>query len=142
MKYINNRMKYIIAFLLLLGQASFLYAQSTTEEKKAVITFAEDMKDYGDIIYGDSIRYTFKFINTGNADLLIKNVVTTCSCTSRKYTEGPITPGKTGELVVSFDSNKQDKVGRQNKVITILSNAVNNPERVILVFNILEKEKH
>ena len=134
--------RYIIAYLLLISQASFLHAQGTAEEKKAVITFAEDMRDYGDIIYGDSIRYTFKFTNTGTADLVIKNVVTTCSCTSRKYTEGPIAPGRAGELVVSFDSNKQDKIGRQNKVITILSNAVNNPERVILVFNILEKEKH
>jgi hypothetical protein len=133
--------RYSIAFLLLIIQASFLYAQSPKEKAKAVITFAEDMRDYGDIVYGDSISYTFKFTNTGTADLVIKNVVTTCSCTSRKYTEGPIAPGQTGELIVSFDSNKQDKIGRQNKVITILSNAENNPERVMLAFNILEKGK-
>ncbi len=133
--------RYSIVFLILIVQASFSSAQTPTGEKQAVITFAEDMRDYGDIVYGDSIRYTFKFTNTGNADLVIKNVVTTCSCTSRKYTEGPIAPGQTGELIVSFDSNKQDKIGRQNKVITILSNAQNNPERVTLAFNILEKEK-
>jgi hypothetical protein len=134
-------MKYIL-ILLLMGQASFLHAQKKDEPKKAVITFAEDMRDYGDIMYGDSISYTFKFTNTGTIDLVIKNVVTTCSCTSRKYTEGPIAPGQTGELIVSFDSNKQDKIGRQNKVVTILSNAENSPERVMLAFNILEKEKH
>lgn len=115
-------------------------AQEVKEQKGARISFAEPMKDYGDITYGDSISYVFKFTNTGTEDLVIKNVVTTCSCTSRKYTEGAIAPGQSGELIVSFNSGNQDKLGRQNKVITILSNAVNNPERVILTCNILEKK--
>jgi hypothetical protein len=117
------------------------YAQETKGEKGPKISFSESMKDYGDITFGDSISYVFKFTNTGTEDLVIKNVVTTCSCTSRKYTEGPIAPGQSGELTVSFNSGNQDKLGRQNKVITILSNAVNNPERVILTCNILEKQK-
>ena len=139
-----NLKKIIVPLAILLFQIQFTKAQDILNQKVdgAYISLEEQMKDAGDIIYGDSLDHIFKFTNTGDKDLIIQNVITTCSCTSRKYTEGPITPGKTGELVVSFDSNKQDKVGRQNKVITILSNAVNNPERVILVFNILEKEKH
>ncbi|HVD98238.1 MAG TPA: DUF1573 domain-containing protein [Cytophagaceae bacterium] len=129
----------IIAALFFLTGPLSVVAQA--DRKAAHIVFAESMKDYGDISYGDSISYVFTFTNTGSEDLIIKNVVTTCSCTSRKYTEGPIAPGKTGELTVSFNSGKQDKLGRQNKVITVLSNADNNPERVILVCTILEKRE-
>jgi hypothetical protein len=135
--------KNIVAFFILFLQIHLVQAQDTLNQKVngAVITFEEQMRDMGDMIYGDSLDYTFKFTNTGDKDLVIQNVVTTCSCTSRKYTEGPIAPGKSGEVKVHFDSSKQEKIGRQNKVITILSNATNNPERVILNFNILEKGK-
>jgi hypothetical protein len=129
--------KSVCLFVLFALFSVCVQAQVSTDG--AQITFEEKMKEYGDIKYGDSISYTFKFKNTGNDTLVIKNVVTTCSCTSRKYTEGPILPGQSGELVVKFDSSKQDKIGRQNKVITILSNALNNPERVILAVTILEK---
>ncbi len=126
----------LLAFLTV--QSSLVFAQDSTAQKGPRIRFAESVKDYGDIQYGDSITHVFAFTNTGNEDLVIKNVVTTCSCTSREYTEGPIAPGMSGILTVRFNSGKQDKVGRQNKVITVLSNAINNPERVILICTILE----
>jgi len=131
-----------ILFLILIN-TSFIRisnAQDTTQlGNGAIITFEEPMKDMGEIYYGDSLKFTFKFKNTGDKDLIIENVITTCSCTSRNYTEGIIKPGESGVIDVSFDSSKQEKIGRQNKVITIISNAKNNPERVILNFNILEK---
>ena len=137
-----NLKKIIVPFVILLFQIQFIKAQDTLNQKVdgAYISLEEQMKDAGDIYEGDTLDHTFKFTNMGDKDLIIKNVVTTCSCTSRKYTEGPIAPGKSGEIKVHFDSKKQDKIGRQNKVITILSNAQNNPERVILNFNILEKK--
>ena len=125
-----------VAFIVLAFMSS--YAQSSEADKKgAEIKFLEKSKDFGDIIQGDSISYTFKFNNTGTDTLKIFNVVTTCSCTSRKYTDTPIAPGKSGEVIVSF--NSKDKEGRQNKVITVLSNAINNPERVLLICNVLKK---
>ncbi len=129
----------IIILLVCLSLASLANAQEGKKEKGARISFAEPMKDYGDIMYGDSISYVFVFTNTGTENLVIRNVVTTCSCTSREYTEGEILPGQSGEVKVKFNSGNQEKLGRQNKVITILSNAVNNPARVILACNILQK---
>jgi len=126
-----------ICFLVALVSLSFCVQAQKPDG--AEITFEEKMKEFSDIKYGDSIAYTFKFRNTGNDTLVIKNVVTTCSCTSRQFTEGPILPGQAGELVVKFNSSKQESIGRQNKVITIISNAINNPERVILIVTILEK---
>lgn len=130
----------IRTFVFILGFFMISLAQAQEKKKNgaAKISFEEPMKDYGDIKYGDVISHVFKFTNTGTEPLVIQNVVTTCSCTSRKYTEGPIAPGASGEITVTFDSGKQDKEGRQNKVITVLSNAINNPERVLLICNILK----
>lgn len=135
--------KILLPILALLVQIQVLKAQDTLNQKLegAYITFEERMKEIGDIVQGDSLKYTFKFTNTGDKDLILKNVITTCTCTLTKYSKEALAPGKSSQIEVTFDSNKQDKIGRQNKVITILSNAQNNPERVILNFNILEKEK-
>lgn len=101
------------------------------------IQFDEAMKDMGDIKYGEVLTYTFTFTNIGSESLVLANVVTTCSCSSRSFTEGAIAPGQKGTLEVRFDSAKQSSYGRQNKVFTVLSNAINNPDRVILNFTIL-----
>jgi hypothetical protein len=130
--------KYIALFFILIIPIS-IHAQDTISPKGPRISFDEKVKDYGDIVYGDSISYTFKFTNTGNEDLIISDIKTTCSCTTRKYTEGPIAPGKQGEMTVSFNSKNQDKTGRQRKAITVISNAVNNYEQVIFICNVLEK---
>lgn len=137
------KLKKLLPLLILLLQIQALKAQDILNIKVdgAYISLAEQMKDAGDIMSGDSLKHAFKFTNTGDKDLLIKNVITTCSCTLTNYSKEPIAPGKSSEIKVTFDSNKQDKIGRQNKVITILSNAKNNPARVILNFNILEKGK-
>jgi hypothetical protein len=55
-----------------------------------------------------------------------------------KWNKEPIAPGKTGEITVTFNST--GKMGRQNKVVTIYSNASNAQERVMMVGNVLPKE--
>ncbi len=138
-----NAKKIALPLIVLLIQIHFINAQDTLNKNVdgAVITFKEQMVDVGEMIEGDSLNYVFKFTNTGDKDLIIQKVITTCSCTTTESPKDPIAPGKSGEIKVTFDSNKQEKTGRQNKVITILSNAINNPERVILNFNILKKGK-
>lgn len=99
------------------------------------ISFVEDAHDFGDIEQGDQVEYTFEFENTGDAPIIISNVQTTCGCTATNWPKEPIAPGAKSSITAKF--NSAGKVGRQNKVITILSNAANNPERVRIVTNIL-----
>lgn len=99
------------------------------------IEFTETEFDFGDIKSGEKVAHTFEFKNSGDAPLVISNVVTTCGCTASNWPRQPILPGEKSKIDVTFDST--GKVGHQNKVITIMSNGTNNPERVKLVINIL-----
>jgi hypothetical protein len=126
--------------LLLLTSAAFITkAQTSVEKDGPVITFENKTHDFGDIIQGEKVEYVFSFSNTGTEPLIITNVEVTCGCTTPKgWPRDPIQPGHKGELTVSF--NTAGKIGRQNKPIIVISNAV-NPEGNRLSFsaNILEK---
>ncbi len=102
-----------------------------------VMTFAETKFDFGNIKQGDIVEHVFKFKNTGNAPLVIKQVDVTCGCTTPEWPKEPIAPGKSGTIKAVF--NSAGKMGQQNKVITVQSNAVNAPNQVTIITNIQEK---
>ena len=106
----------------------------------AVITFEKKSHDFGDILQGDKVEETFKFANTGTEPLIITNVQVTCGCTTPKgWPRDPIMPGGKGEITVAF--NSAGKSGRQNKVVTIVSNAVNTEgSQISFVTNVLDKK--
>ena len=103
----------------------------------AQITFDESSHDFGDIVQGQVVNYTFSFKNTGKEPLILSNVMTTCGCTASTWPKEPIAPGKKAEIVASFNST--GKSGKQNKVITVLSNAVNNSAQVSIISNVVPK---
>lgn len=102
------------------------------------ITFATSSHDFGDIQQGDKVNYVFEFENTGTEPLILSNVLTTCGCTATSWPREPLAPGDAGEIAVSF--NSAGKMGKQNKVVTIVSNAVNAQERVKIITNVLPKK--
>lgn len=119
-----------------------LYAQSTSPQSEPVdgpqITFAENSHDFGDIEQGEKVNYVFKFENSGTEPLILSNVLTTCGCTATSWPRDPLAPGDEGEIAVSF--NSAGKMGKQNKVVTVVSNAVNAQERVKIITNVLPKK--
>jgi hypothetical protein len=117
-------------------------ATKSASSKKAttagpVITFAEKSHDFGKINQGDVVEYTFKFKNTGNQPLVLSNVSATCGCTVPEWPKEPIAPGKSGSIKATF--NSAGKLGQQNKVITVESNATNSPAQVSIITDIQEK---
>lgn len=132
--------------LFILVLVFLVYVQATAQDAAtknvkatgAVITFAEETHNFGDISQGDKVEHVFKFTNTGNEPLILSNVLTTCGCTATNWPRDPIAPGKSGEITVSF--NSAGKMGVQNKVVTIVSNATNSQEKVKIVTNILPKK--
>ncbi|XMO87235.1 DUF1573 domain-containing protein [Algibacter sp. AS12] len=106
-------MKQLIT-ILFIGLVSFgINAQAKIEFKAETI-------DYGTIEKGaDGVR-VFEFTNTGNEPLIISNVKSSCGCTVPSKPDGPIMPGKTGEIKVKYDTNRVNPI---RKTITVMSNA-------------------
>lgn len=99
-----------------------------TKEKQAVITFDKTEYNFGKILQGEVVTYTFHFTNTGNVPLLITGVDKSCGCTTGDFPREPIDPGKGGDIKVSYDS--KGHFGFQSKTVTVNSNAL--PARTTL----------
>ena len=89
-------------------------------EKMPQISFETDMHDFGQLMAGENISYSFKFTNTGNADLIISGCDASCGCTVADYPKERIAPGQTGYVTVSFKS--QGMSGHQMKEVIVASN--------------------
>ena len=100
------------------------------------ITFEEVKYDFGSVAQGGTVDHTFKFKNTGNAPLVISNIGVSCGCTTPEWTKAPVMPGKTGSITAHFNST--GKMGMQNKVLTIESNAAAGSTTVALVGEVKE----
>lgn len=96
-------------------------ASGKIETDLPVIEFEEDFYDFGKIIQGEKVSYSFKFKNTGKSDLIISNVTSSCGCTIGAFPKIPIKPGESNKIEVKFDS--ENRRGFQSKSITVLSNA-------------------
>ena len=112
-------MKNRITLLVVLLISSIGFAQSGPKiEFKA----KDNTIDYGTVSKkkDNGIR-SFEFTNTGDAPLIITNVLSTCGCTVPTKPEAPIMPGKTGKIDIKYNMSP----GPIRKTITVESNAVN-----------------
>lgn len=136
-----NMKKYLILFLLI-GFSAQTYAQQTKPQTAKVngpiLAFEKNTHDFGDIFQGDKVDQVFKFTNTGTEPLIITNIQVTCGCTAPEWPRNPIPPGGTGEIKIGFNSS--GKIGRQNKTVTVISNAANEENTISFVTNILDKK--
>ena len=133
-------MRKFLFFMLVLGISAPIFGQdNAAKQDGAVITFDKKTHDFGDIVAGDKVDHTFYFTNTGNEPLIITNVQVQCGCTTPKgWPREPIPPGGKGELTISF--NSAGRAGRQNKAVTIISNATNTDgSQLTFTTNVLEK---
>lgn len=108
--------------------ASKVAVSDTSNQKLPIMTFTQTVHNFGDMVQGEVGKYDFHFKNTGNADLRIKYVKTTCGCTVGKYPKQLIKPGEEGDISVTFNSSF--KQGYQNKAVMITANT--NPSSIVL----------
>jgi hypothetical protein len=99
--------------------------------------FSEMEFDFGTINEGKVIEHSFKFINEGQAPLVISNITASCGCTSPDWTKTPVKPGEEGFVKVVFNSTA--KTGAQAPTVTIQANTNPNVTRLRLKGNVTPK---
>ncbi len=82
--------------------------------------FESDMHDFGKVIQGEKLTYSFKFKNIGNSDLIIATANASCGCTVPAFSKEPVRKGEEGVVTVTFDT--KGKKGYQHKTITLGAN--------------------
>ena len=85
-----------------------------------VIEFEQMTHDFGNLIQGEKVSYTFKFKNAGNASLVLSSVVPSCSCTVAQFTKTPIMPGEEGTITVNL--NTEMKKGMVSTSVVVQAN--------------------
>lgn len=94
------------------------------------ISVDKDVHDYGEIEKGGDPYCEFVVTNTGTEPLIISNARGSCGCTVPEWSKDPILPGKTSTIKVRYDTKR---VGPINKSVTLTTNAVNEPTKVLRI---------
>jgi hypothetical protein len=95
-----------------------------------VIYFEKKLHDFGLVGSDEEIACRFGFSNTGDAPLIIQDVVAGCGCTDVKYPTEPVRPGVFGAIEVTF--NTRGKNGHQRQVVKVISNGSVMPTELII----------
>jgi len=111
-------MKKIIGFSLIVLLSTALVAKGTIKFKKELI-------DFGEIESGKTVELNFEFENTGDTPLTIKNIETSCGCTTTQLEKKVYKPAEKGVIPVKFFSGGYS--GKVTKSITVTSDDPDNP---------------
>lgn len=136
------RLSFLFLLSMFLMYSSALVAQEEAESDTisfAQMKFENSSYNFGDLYQGEKVEHVFSFINIGNVPLILNNVLATCGCTAPEWEKKPLLPGEEGQVKIVFDSSS--KIGRQNKVITIRSNAKSGDYRLRISAMVLPSKK-
>ena len=92
---------------------------------KAYFSLEKKTVNFEKIKMGTSKTIEVAFTNTGTKTLVLKDVYTTCGCTTVDWPRDPFLPGKSGTIKLTYNPTEE---GPFNKTITVYTNAENDKE--------------
>ena len=95
-------------------------------ENAAVLTFEEDVYDFGSLPAAAKVDHYVKFTNTGKSPLIIRDAKGSCGCTVPVWPKEPIAPGATDSMKITYEAGNQK--GKQRKIVTLHTNTVKDKE--------------
>lgn len=106
-------------------------SEDNGKNRQPVIEFEKTVHNFNEIAIGEKKSWAFKFTNTGNAPLIINNVIASCGCTVARYPKEPIQPGDSEYIKLTFDSTGR-KEGKFQKDARVMSNTVPNVNKIYI----------
>ncbi|MDE5423121.1 DUF1573 domain-containing protein [Ancylomarina sp. DW003] len=101
----------------------------SAQKGKPLMEFSSKVHDFGKLKEEKGKQvYSFEFVNKGTSPIIIKNVRSSCGCTSPNWSKAPVAPGQKGFIKATFDP--KNRPGPFNKSITVTANT--NPVVSIL----------
>ena len=100
-----------------------------------VVEMKETSFDFGEMQQGESVTHDFVLKNTGEADLIISAAKGSCGCTVPQWPKAPISQGEEATIKVTF--NSAGKSGKQNKTVTLVTNAIPNTKVLTINGNVI-----
>ena len=99
------------------------------------IEMLETSYNFGEMLQGESVTHDFILKNTGDADLIISAAKGSCGCTVPEWPKTPIAKGEEATIKVTF--NSAGKSGKQNKTVTLVTNAIPNTKVLTINGNVI-----
>src|ERR1017187_1497631 len=109
----------IFAITMMFGVAAFAQTKTNPATRVSAVKFDAVTYNFGQVPYASNVSHVFTFKNLSNAPVAIKDVGTSCGCTTSGYSKEPVAPGKTGSVTAKYDSSR---LGAFNKTLTVWIN--------------------
>lgn len=142
-------MRRLIHFIIILSMSLAVMdvsAQSRRASERgakcALMSFADGVShDFGDVERrgGDLIK-VFRFVNDGDAPLVIKKITKSCSCLTADFSRKPVKPGESGEIRIKYEPHKVE-AGTFHKVVQIYTNTPEEVHLITIQGNSVEKKR-
>ena len=95
---------------------------------QAEIKFEKRTQKFEKVKAGETLSFDFLFFNTGTEPLVLSEVKVSCGCTKPEFPKAPVPRGESATIHVTFDT--KGKIGYQDRVLEVYSNAKNNPAKI------------
>ena len=110
------------------AQAGLAKKDSTPAPK---IRFNEAKFEFGRLRAGEIVKHEYTFTNTGDAELIISDVVPACGCTSLTEWTKNVPPGGKGMIPLQFNSTGM--LGPVSRSVAVSSNDPDQPTVVLIL---------
>ncbi len=122
------------------GVSSITSAVNASEDATNVATIQwldSTFQDLGKVQQGQVVEITWRFKNTSDKPLIIKNVSASCGCTVAEKPDEPVGPGSEGIIKAKFDSNNRE--GEQRKDVFVTANTEKPDQALSFRVEVLKK---
>ncbi len=117
--------KILIVFALVVLSSGSIFAQwgntngTLSSGNEGEVKWESKLVDFGEIKQYNPKEAVFIFTNNGGKPIIITNAKGSCGCTEIEYSKKPVLPGKSTEIIATFDA---EDLGVFNKTVTLTMN--------------------